>query len=65
MLEEWYYIDTSSNQPNGHFRHSEKGNAGFVDGHVALETFVSGSIDPRLPAHRVGRYRTEILRPEW
>jgi prepilin-type processing-associated H-X9-DG protein len=60
-LEEWYYVDTSTNQPNGHFRHNRKANVLFCDGHVALEEFVPGSIDPRMPAEFVGRLRTEIL----
>jgi prepilin-type processing-associated H-X9-DG protein/prepilin-type N-terminal cleavage/methylation domain-containing protein len=61
MLEEWYYVDNSVNQPNGHFRHSRKANAIFCDGHVALETFVPGSIDRRMPSQWIGRFRPEIL----
>jgi prepilin-type N-terminal cleavage/methylation domain-containing protein/prepilin-type processing-associated H-X9-DG protein len=61
MLEEWYYVDTSADQPNGHFRHSRKGNAAFCDGHVGSESFVAGSVDPRLPSQFVGRLRNEIL----
>jgi prepilin-type processing-associated H-X9-DG protein len=61
MLEEWYYVSDSTNQPNGHFRHSHKADVVFCDGHVAGEPFVPGSIDPRLPAQWVGRLRTEIL----
>jgi len=61
MLEEWYYIDNSDNQPNGHFRHAQKANVVFCDGHVALEKFVPGSIDARLPSFFVGRFRPEIL----
>jgi len=61
MLEEWYYIDNSPNQPNGHFRHGQKANVTFCDGHVGLEKFVSGSIDPRMPLSFVGRLRPEIL----
>ncbi len=62
MLEEWYYIDSSTSQPNGHFRHNQRGNVAFVDGHVALEQPVPGSLDTRLPAARVGLFRNEILR---
>jgi len=62
MLEEWYYLDDSTNQPNGHFRHSRKANAVFCDGHVGKESFVPGSIDARLPSQWVGRFPTEILR---
>jgi prepilin-type processing-associated H-X9-DG protein/prepilin-type N-terminal cleavage/methylation domain-containing protein len=61
MLEEWYYIDASTNQPNGHFRHAGKGNAAFCDGHAAKETFVPGSVDTRMPAQRVALFRPEIL----
>ena len=61
MLEEWYYIDQTTNYPNGHFRHRQKANVIFCDGHVALERFVPGSIDPRLPNQYVGRLRPEIL----
>ena len=61
MLEEWYYVDNSINQPNGHFRHGRRANVLFCDGHVALERCVPGSIDQRLPSQLVGRLRAEIL----
>ena len=61
MLEEWYYVDASSNQPNGHFRHTQKANVVFCDGHVGGERPVPGSLDPRMPRQFVGRLRTEIL----
>lgn len=61
MLEEWYYVDTTVDYPNGHFRHSQRANVNFCDGHIALETMVSGSLDLRLPSQFVGRLRTEIL----
>ncbi|MCX6923897.1 MAG: prepilin-type N-terminal cleavage/methylation domain-containing protein [Verrucomicrobia bacterium] len=67
MLEEWYYVSSTTNSssrsyyPNGHFRHSQKANVVFCDGHVATETMVPGSIDPRLPSQWVGRLRPEIL----
>lgn len=61
MLEEFYYVDTSSSQPNGHFRHAHKANVLFCDGHIALEKFMPGSIDRRLPDQFVGRLRSEIL----
>jgi prepilin-type processing-associated H-X9-DG protein/prepilin-type N-terminal cleavage/methylation domain-containing protein len=62
MLEEWYYIDDyDPSQPNGHFRHGQRGNVVFADGHVAKEKFVPGSLDGRLPNQWVGRYRSEIL----
>jgi len=67
MLEEWYYLDLetnyskASNYPNGHFRHSQKANVVFCDGHVGIESFVPGSIDPLLPSQYVGQLRPEIL----
>jgi prepilin-type N-terminal cleavage/methylation domain-containing protein len=61
MLEEWYYVDNSSNQPNGHFRHHRKANIVFCEGHVGAEKMVPGSLDARLPSESVGRLRSEIL----
>ena len=61
MLEEWYYVDTTTNYPNGHFRHGRKANAVFCDGHVGSERPVSGSLDLRMPSQVVGRLRSEIL----
>jgi prepilin-type processing-associated H-X9-DG protein/prepilin-type N-terminal cleavage/methylation domain-containing protein len=61
MLEEWYYVDDSPDQPNGHFRHAKKANVAFCDGHVAAEKFVGGSLDARIPSQHVGRLRAEIL----
>ena len=67
MLEEWYYLDNPTNSssknyyPHGHFRHARKANAGFGDGHVALERFLPGSIDRKLPSQYVARLRPEIL----
>jgi len=67
MLEEWYYLDNPTNYPSpnyyphGHFRHSQEANAAFCDGHVGLERFVPGSIDPLMPDQLVGRLRPEIL----
>jgi prepilin-type N-terminal cleavage/methylation domain-containing protein/prepilin-type processing-associated H-X9-DG protein len=61
MLEEWYYVDNSVDYPNGHFRHGTKANVTFCDGHVAMESMVAGSLDPRLPIQFVARLRPEIL----
>ena len=61
MLEEWYYIDSSTNQPNGHFRHQQRANVVFCDGHTASERMLSGSLDRRLPNQFVGCLRPEIL----
>ena len=67
LLEEWYYLDVETNQPianyypNGHFRHSQKANVTFADGHVGMETMLPGSLDQRLPNQNVGQLRPEIL----
>jgi prepilin-type processing-associated H-X9-DG protein len=66
-FEEWYYLDLQTNyssainQPNGHFRHAQKANVVFCDGHVALEKAVAGSFDQRLPNQSIGQLRPEIL----
>jgi prepilin-type processing-associated H-X9-DG protein len=68
MFEEWYYLDLqtnysrTNNQPNGHFRHSQKANVTFADGHVAAEKPVPGSFDKRLPSQFIGQLRPEILK---
>jgi len=61
LLEEWYYVDTTANYPNGHFRHAGKANVVFSDGHVGSERMVPGSLDLRLPDQFVGRLSEEIL----
>jgi general secretion pathway protein G len=63
MFEEWYYIDNEDGQPNGQFRHQQRANVGFVDGHLGQEQMVPGSLDPRLPAQWIGWLRPEILQP--
>ncbi|MGD0745968.1 MAG: prepilin-type N-terminal cleavage/methylation domain-containing protein [Verrucomicrobiota bacterium] len=68
LLEEWYYLDLDTNfssanyYPNGHFRHSQRANVAFCDGHVGMETMMPGSLDQRLPNQCVGQLRPEILR---
>jgi prepilin-type N-terminal cleavage/methylation domain-containing protein/prepilin-type processing-associated H-X9-DG protein len=67
MFEEFYYEDLETNYanpnntPNCHFRHAQKANVTFADGHVDLERPVSGSIDKRLPNQFIGQLRPEIL----
>jgi prepilin-type processing-associated H-X9-DG protein len=67
MFEEWYYIDNEAGrpgpQPNGQFRHQQRANVVFVDGHLGQEQMVPGSLDPRLPAQWIGWLRPEILNP--
>ena len=61
MLEEWYYVDTNTSYPNGHFRHNQRANVVFCDGHVTEEKPVPGSLDQRLPNQFIGQLRCEIL----
>jgi len=67
MLEEWYYLSSKTNYsgssyyPNGHFRHAQRANVAFCDGHVGAESMVPGSLDRRLPGQFVGCLRGEIL----
>lgn len=67
MIEEWYWLDNPTNYPSasyyphGHFRHLQKANVAFCDGHVGMEMMVPGSVDPKLPGQLVGRLRPEIL----
>lgn len=67
MIEEWYYLDAATNfasasyYAHGHFRHAERANITFADGHVAAEKMVEGSRDRRLPAQSLGQFRPEIL----
>ena len=67
MLEEFYYLDVQTNfssadyYPNGHFRHAQRANVAFADGHVGMETMLPGSLDQRLPAQSVGQLRPEIM----
>jgi prepilin-type N-terminal cleavage/methylation domain-containing protein/prepilin-type processing-associated H-X9-DG protein len=61
MFEEWYYVDGSTIYPNGHFRHAQKANVVFADGHVGMEKPVSGSVDQRLVNLCIGKLRAEIL----
>jgi len=67
MLEEWYYLDNPTNTsssgyyPHGHFRHQQKADVVFCDGHVDLEKPLANSIDTKIPNQFVGRLRPEIL----
>ena len=60
MLEEFYYVNT--NEPTVHFRHSQRANLVFVDGHVDKAPLLPGSIDARLPRQYVGQLPPELLR---
>jgi prepilin-type processing-associated H-X9-DG protein len=61
LLEEFYYVSTNRNEATAHFRHAQRANAVFCDGHVAAEKMESGSLDQNLPREFVGRLRPEIL----
>jgi len=67
MVEEFYYLTVSTNftsanyYPNGHFRHSQRANVAFGDGHVGMEMMMPGSLDQILPNQNVGQLRPEIL----
>jgi prepilin-type N-terminal cleavage/methylation domain-containing protein/prepilin-type processing-associated H-X9-DG protein len=61
MFEEWYYINDDPSQPNGQFRHDQRANAVFCDGHTARENMVSGTLDQRLPSQRIGWLSPTIL----
>jgi len=68
MIEEFFYIDletnyaSMNNYPNAHFRHVQKANVVFCDGHVGAEDYVPGSIDQKMPSQYVGQLRPETLR---
>lgn len=61
MLEEFYYVSTNRNEATAHFRHGQRANAVFADGHVNAERMAAGSLDQNLPAQHVGRLRPEVL----
>jgi prepilin-type processing-associated H-X9-DG protein len=68
MLEEFYYVDAAGSlptYPNAHFRHNERAQVVFLDGHVELERPAPGSVDRRLRREMVGRLRAEILKPAY
>lgn len=60
MLEEFYYVNDRDR--TAHFRHGEKAQAAFADGHVSAEAMQPGSLDERMPREHVGRLEPERLR---
>lgn len=60
VFEEWYYLQTND-LADCHFRHSQKANVVFFDGHVGMETMVPGSLDLRMSVLNTGKLRPEIL----
>ncbi len=61
MLEEFYYLNT--NEATVHFRHGEKANVLFCDGHVSRERPAPNSLDSRLPGQLVGQLPADMLVP--
>jgi prepilin-type N-terminal cleavage/methylation domain-containing protein/prepilin-type processing-associated H-X9-DG protein len=61
LLEEFYYFDLTT--PTIHFRHREKAQCWFADGHLAGEIPRSNSLDTRLPLHILGLLRENQIRP--
>jgi len=61
MLEEFYYVSASDTEATAHFRHAQRANVVFADGHVSAERMAAGSLDQNLPAQHVGRLRPEVL----
>jgi len=61
MLEEWYYVSTNRNEATAHFRHGQRANVVFCDGHVGTEQPDPWSLNQNLPRQFVGRLRPEIL----
>lgn len=61
MLEEFYYVSASAWEATAHFRHNERANVVFADGHVGAEKMADGSLDQNMPSQFVGRLRSDIL----
>lgn len=55
LLEEFYYFDTNRLGATVHFRHAQRAQVAFVDGHVGSEAPDPGSLDRRLPGELLGR----------
>ena len=64
MFEEWYYINQDASEPNGQFRHDQRANAVFCDGHLERQAMVAGTLDPRLPTQWIGWLSAAILTPK-
>ena len=61
MLEEFYFFDAV--EQTVHFRHKQRSNVIFCDGHVDTEAPAPESLDQRLPTETIGRLRVEIIQP--
>ena len=63
MLEEFYFFDTNRLSATVHFRHSNRSQVAFADGHVAQVRPDSGSEDHRLPPELCGRLPDDLILP--
>ena len=64
MFEEWYYINRDPSEPNGQFRHDQRANAVFCDGHTDREAMATNTLDQRLPGQAIGWLSAAILDPQ-
>lgn len=57
LIEEWYYISFKSvgDLASTQFRHNERANALFVDGHVEALPMAPGTLDTRIQTAKIGR----------
>lgn len=62
MFEEWYYVDSTASSPNVQFRHGQKADVTFADGHVDLAAPVASSFDARLPAQNIGLLPPQMVK---
>lgn len=66
LIEEFYYIsDGGSSYANGHFRHSNRANSAFIDGHVESVERAPGTKDLRLPQANIARLPQHHLIPQY
>ena len=63
LLEEFYYFDTNTLSATVHFRHRDRAQAVFTDGHVGNEPPAAGSEDRRVSGQLCGRLRNERIVP--
>ncbi|MBN1787419.1 MAG: prepilin-type N-terminal cleavage/methylation domain-containing protein [Sedimentisphaerales bacterium] len=59
MIEEWHYVEKTGGQ-YVHFRHREKANILYGDGHVNKAGAEKNSYDVRMPDMKIGRFSKEI-----
>ena len=66
LIEEFYYIsDGGSSYANGHFRHSNRANSVFIDGHVEAVERSPETTDLRLPEADIARLPQRHLIPQY